>query len=1032
MKRLLVRLVLSSVAVAALISCGGGGGGSSGSGAGGGGGGGGSASSAISGVAATGAPIANAPVFIKDATGAEPAGQNQAAGVALVTTDENGAYAFPAAALAGLRAPFIVRVAGTKVLDSGDDATAILHAVVASASGATANLTPLTEAATILTLGTDTASAFQTPQDSVAGYTAAAAQSANATLLGALALPAGLSGVNLVSGALDAQPTADLNSPSVAKLHDMLLDTFEFSTSQGALVLSDRNRPDDQLAGVPQIVISAPTGSAAPAVTNTGGAMEGINAAGLLDPTELEAFITRFNTQLRSGCSVPLLGAYSATCSNVVDAAHGVFSSGYKHTGMTADKWLSAWVATPLDVEDLSDVTVSLRAAYRGTFMATPGQRVTRVALKFERPNGDYVIRTLLLADEGARITVFGDQKDYFLAVRPRLTVNTDADDTYPFNPKVQVGIQFILKHWYAGSPNMILGAHIDGPGLPANRASFNGRTSGIELFQRTDSAAGCSNMAVDPAVYVEKNTRTWDAAWSAYKLSGYNRSVLLDGQVRWREGNRTCDPTFDMRRFYTSAELASLVLPKRGDHYTVTLYLDASRWGGSGQPALPAGAGALVSGVTNADGDTVSYYPLVVSAPLKADAFAVPAGSDTVAASLLPGVTDATRQRLLTFGRGGDRLVEWTRNLVSWPERDASGNPTLTPFGNFVVGVFTSAKDQMSTSDTGYASLFNTPTPPAWSDPAARGFKDYREFFTTTASPAGHLSIDANGVSSGRLDLDCGATATYKGSTVRVRVRKVTNLRTGDSNDRLYEEVSCAAANAVTGAQTSLLTGNRTVNNWYWIGTGNNAFFRNTNSGSTETIRYQYDVVRDRVNFQSDKNTQVTANQLSRTLTWAQMMAKEKAGSKALCSSFDGAWTYRKAYVILADMNGRQIQEAREVSADLPGMSSGDLADGTLALATRYTSATDLASATSGTANFAPPITRAIDVLRPNYLTDAVYLPITFDVSGYDLGWTSAAATFSWNPNGSGNHWHGQPGVVQPAYEKASANASTCTPVVY
>lgn len=1016
-KQLNLRWVISSAAVAALIACGGGGGG-------------GSASSSISGVAATGAPVANAPVYLKDSTGAEPPGQNEAAGVALVTTDDSGAYAFPESAIRGLQPPFIVRVVGTKVLDSGDDATAILHAVVPSAAGSTANLTPLTEAATILTLGTDTASAFEDPQVAVASYTEAAASNANAALLAALPIPEGIRNIDLVSGALDAQPKSDLSNPGAAKLHDMLLDSFEFSTSQGKLVLSDRNRSEDQLVGGPQVVISAATAQSG--VTTTGGPMEGVNTDGILDSAELEAFIDRFNAQLKSGCSVPLLGTYNATCANVVDPIHGVFSSAYKHTGMTADKWLSAWVATPLDVEDLSDVTVSLRAAYRGSFLATPGQRVTRVALKFARPNGDHVIRTLLLADEGTSVTVFGNQKDYFLSVRPRLTVNTDADDTYPFNPRYQVGVQFILKHWYAGAPNMILGAHIDGPGLPVGRASFNGHTRGIELFQRTDTSAGCSNMAIDPRVYVEKNTRTWDAAWGAYKLSQYDRGVLFDGQVRWKEGNLTCDPTFDMRRYYSSAEIASLSLPRRGDTYTVTLYLDATKWGGIGQPALPAGAGALVSGVVNADGEAVSYFPLVVSAPLHSDAFSVPTDGDTISASVLPGVTDATRQRLLTYARGDDRLVEWTRNRVSWPERDASGNPTVTHFGNFVVGVFTSAKDQMSTNDSGYVAMFNTASPPLWSDPTARGFKDYREFFTTTANPAGHLTIDASGVSSGRLDLDCGSTAAYKGSTVRVRVRKVTNLRTGDTNDRVYEEVSCASANVVTGAQTTLLSGNRTVNNWYWVGTGSNAFFRNTNSGSTETIRYQYDVVRDRVNFQSDKSTLVAANQLRRAITWAQMMAKEKAGSQALCSSMEGAWAYRKAYVILADMNGRQIQEAREVSADLPGMSASELADGSVALATRYTSETDFLAAIGGTANYLPPITRAIDVFRPNYLIDAVYLPLSMDVSAYDLSWTSAASTYAWNPGGSSSHWHAQPGVVQPAYEKASASATSCTPVAY
>lgn len=1014
-----LRLVLLPAAVAVLVACGGGGGA-------------GPNTSGISGVAATGSPIANAPVFVKDSTGAEPTGQSLATGVALVTTDANGAYAIPSSMLNGLRGPFIVRVVGTKVLDSGDDATAVLHAVVPNASGITANLTPLTEAATILTLGADTASAFQSPQNSVANYTATSAQSANTALLSALTLPAGLANINLVSGSLDAIPTTNLNNPSAAKLHDMLLDTFEFSTSQGKLVLSDRNRPENQSASGPQVVISAPTGSTAPTVANTGGAMEGVNTAGLLDSTELQSFITRFNASLRSGCSVPLLGNYSATCDNVLNPTNGVFSASYKHTGMTSDKWLSAWVATPLDVEDLSDVVVSIRAAYRGTFMATSNQRVTRAALKFERPNGDYVIRTMLLADEGANVTVFGNQQDYFLMARPRLTANTDADDTYPFNPKYEVGMQFILKHWYGGRPDMILGAHIDGAGLPgANTRNYNGKTSGIEIFRRIDAAAGCSNMAIDPKVYEEKNTRTWDQAWSDYKLNNYDRTRLYDGRVRWREGSPTCNPMFDMRRYYTSEELTSVILPKRDDIYTVTLYLDASKWGGAGQPSLPAGAGSRVDNIRNTDGDTISYYPLVVQERLLSDAFAVPTGNSGISSELLPGVTDASRARLVSDTRGSDRLVEWTRNLIKWPERNAAGNETFTTFGNFLAGVFTSSKDQLSVFDNGYSSLFNTQTPPTWSDPNARGFKDYREFFTTAATPPGHLTISASGVSSGRLDLDCGASATYKGATVRVRVRKVTNLRTGNFNDRLYEEVSCATANAVTNGNAMTGNGPTTSTGWSWVGTNNSAFYRN-GTNSTETIRYQFDVVRDRVSFQSDKNTLVIGNQLSRTLTWAQMMAKEKAGSQALCSAYEGAWAYRKAYVILADMNGRQIQEGREVSADFPGLTTSTLGDRSLTLATRYTSAADLDLAKSGTANYSPTLTRAIDISRPNYLTDSLYLPLILDASGYDLTWTVGANTsYEWLPV-TGSNWHGQPGVIQPAYQKASANATTCTRVIY
>lgn len=1005
---------LAFAGLVTLASCGGG----SGSGV----------ANVIKGVAATGAPIANAPVFIKDSTGSEPKGQNEAAGVALVTTDANGAYTFPASALEGLKSPFIVRVAGTKVMDSGDDATAILHAVVDSVTGATANLTPLTEAATILTLGADTSTAFNSPQTTLVNYTASAKQAANTQLVNLLNLPGGLSTVDLVSGPLDAQPTTDLTNPSPAKLYDMLLDTVAFSSSQGKLILTDRNRSEDTYAAAPQLAVSSL------GVTSTGGAMEGVITEGILDSAKLQGFIDRFNAQFKAGCSISSNSSYNGNCGNVVSSSNGVFSASYKHAGMTPERWLSGWLVAPLDVENLGDVTVSLKAAFRGTFMATASQRVTRVALKFERPNGDFVIRTLLLADEGSNITVFGNQKDYFLWSRPRLTVNTDNDDTYPYNPKYQVGMQFILKHWYAGMPNMIIGAHITGPGLPATRladlggpsgesSNPNGLSSGIEIFTRTDTSASCSNMAVDPRVYVEKNTKSWDEAWTDFKTttSGYtaysDRTKLYGGAIRWRSGNTTCDPTFDMRRYYTGA---MPTLPKRGDIYTVTMYLDANKWGsGTGKQALPSSAGALVTGKFNADGKAINYYPWVVTDTLLSDAFPPP--TTAVPASQLPGVTDATRTRLLTFERGSDRLVEWVRNRVTWTDIDASGNPVATNFGNFLAGVFMSSRDQFSSADNGYSFFNPFPSPSAWGSSIPAGFKDYREFFKTGAysvkldgsSVQGHLTISTAGVASGQLDLDCGNSVVYKGAKVRVRVRKVTNVSTGNSNDRGYEEVSCeeaAAAQTASGLIPSTTT--------FVLNLGTNW--------------YLYDVVRDRVNFQSDKYTLVTGNQTSRTLTWAQMMSKESAGSQALCSSSDGAWPFRKAYVTMSDMNGRQIQESRDVSTDFPGMTDAQLSEKTLTLANRYTTTAALNSGVTGAHGFTVPTTRAIDISRSNYLTDPMYLPFSFDVSDYDLDWTlpSGVGSYAWNP--SGNKWHAQPGVINPAYQKASASAASCTKVVF
>jgi hypothetical protein len=105
-------------------------------------------------------------------------------------------------------------------------------------------------------------------------------------------------------------------------------------------------------------------------------------------------------------------------------------------------------------------------------------------------------------------------------------------------------------------------------------------------------------------------------------------------------------------------------------------------------------------------------------------------------------------------------------------------------------------------------------------------------------------------------------------------------------------------------------------------------------------------------------------------------------------------------------------------------------MADKTLTLASRYTTAANLAAAVRGDTSFNVPTTRSIDISRSNYLTDPVYLPFSMDVSDYNLDWTWGDGSFAWNP--SGNKWHAQPGVINPAYKKARAGDTTCTKVVY
>lgn len=897
-----LNFALAVIASAVLSACGGGSGSSS--------------PVAITGTAATGAPMANAPVFIKDARGQEPTGQNEAAGVAVVVTDADGNFTIPPTLLSGLVAPYIVRTTGKVVLDSGDDAAVTLHSLIASNLSGAVNITPLTEAATLLATGQDTSRAFASPSSALTQVTANTMESSNQSLITAVGAAAN-TGLNVFSSALDARQVADISNPTTAKVHDLLLDSMSMSYTQGQLVLADRNRPADTIDTAPRVVVAP---GAAPATA--GGALPGADTQGFLSAQQLNDFVQRFNQQLAQGCTIPLVGSYSNTCSSVVGSGSTVFSSQFKNEGISAPVWLKSWVASPLDTEDLSGVAVSVSVPYRGSYVI-PGTstRVTRVILKFQHTNGDFVRRPILLTQSGSSVVAYGDQKDYFVWVRPRVSVAPDADDTYPYYPKYEAGLNLIVKSHYAGVSGIVMGARISGPGLPTNRSTVreafpneiqnrNGITDGVEVFDNT--ANGCSNLSVDPSVYVGKNSMAWSDAWAAYKNANYSedaRRTLYSGIIRWRATNTTCAPMFDFRRYYLSGQ--TYTLPKKGDTYSVTLYLNKANFDAAGL-ALPAGA--QVSTVKNLNDTVVNVYKLPVEVKLAADALDIPA---TIPSTALPGLTDGTRQALLSADIGTERTVSWTRNRISWPEGfGVDGQPINTAFINFSAGIFQSAFDQYRTIDS-------------YSGSTVASYKKYWDFL--------------NGAD---VRSKCGETlASYQGADVVVYIQKKSRASITDAWPATATMTTCPAG---------LTTMNALGSNWFA-----------TTSDAQALDKYQPYVARARVKYQFDRFTQVTENQTSRTLSWNYLLNKEAQGGKALCSSFAGYWPYRQAYVNMIDINGRMISERREVYSDFPNMAASLQGD-----------SIDVNT---------PDLVRAIEVTRPSMNADSLYLPFVVNTAGYE-----------------------------------------------
>jgi hypothetical protein len=905
MLKSIVKWTLLPAAAAVLVACGGGGGGPM--------------ATAITGTAATGAPMANAPVFIKDASGKEPEGQNEANGVSVVTTDSNGDFSISPSVLSGLRAPMIVRTTGKVVLDSGDDAVVTLHSLIGSPQTSTLNITPLTEAATLLATGQASNQAFNNPTSALTQVSATSLQTTNQSLVSALG-SAAPSQLNVFTSSLDARQNADLSNPSSAKAHDLLLDSLAMSYTQGNVVLADRNRPADELDSAPRVVISA---GQTPAVA--GGALPGATPAGFLSSDQLEQLTTRFTQQFAAGagCTIPLTGNYNSTCSAVLSSVSGIFSPQFKNEGISALSWLRQWVATPLDTEDLSGLTVTVSVPYRGSYViAGTNTRVTRVILKFQNTNGDFVRRPILLTQSGNNVVAYGDQKDYLAWIRPRVSVSADADDTYPYYPKFEAGLNLIVKNHYAGFRGIVMGAHISGPGLPTGRSTDrekfptevqnrNGITEGVELFDNT--AQGCSNLSIDPSVYVSQNQMSWSDAWTAYRESGYSesgRQTLYSGIIRFRASQSTCAPMFDFRRYYGGSN-QTFTLPKKGDSYSVVLYLNKANFDNA-ELTLPIGATEAT--VKDLNDRNVEIYKLPVQVKLAADALDIPS---TIPANSLPGITDSTRQALLSADIGSDRTVSWTRNRIYWPEKDGQGQVINTPFVNFSAGIFQSAYDQYRTVDS-------------YSGATVGGYKKYSEYFTGTD-----------------IRSACGQTVgEHQGGDVVVYIQKRTRTSTAEAWPNTGTTVNCPS---------DLLTNTtRDGNTWRFI-----------QNGSSDRIAYQMYVARSRVKYQVDRSTLVTENQTSRTLTWNFLINKEAQGSEALCSSFAGYWPYRQAYVHMIDINGRMIGERREVYGDYP-----DLAPSLMGESTSPSN---------------PELYRAIEVSRPRMNNDALYIPFVINTVGFE-----------------------------------------------
>jgi len=395
--------------------------------------------------------------------------------------------------------------------------------------------------------------------------------------------------------------------------------------------------------------------------------------------------------------------------------------------------------------------------------------------------------------------------------------------------------------------------------------------------------------------VYVERNTNTvpWRTAW--------NDGTAFDGSFRYKPSNVTCDPKFDFLRYHglttgggkTTNMPNDFVAPKRGDVYTVTLYLSKAKVDASLtlQAALPNGATAVTKRMPN--GEIIDVYELETTTKLQANPINWVDGG--LPATMFAGITDATRTALVTDGVADDRRIAWTRNFVKLEEgTDANGQPIYARFVNFNAGIFESSYDAMRSVDS-----YSGPAS-ANASGAELGFQPFYALF--------------DGWGNETKPVLCGSTTTHRGGAVKVFVQSKAAVE--DS----WQSATCPDPETLikNGDNTFLRVGGTVSND------SNSRIYKDENG-----VFYLYYAARLREKLTLDRWEFTNASQTTRTISGSSIFARERVNSRGLCSVRKGFWGYRHAMVQLIDINGRGLMEKRQVWSDFPDKANINSTDG-------------------------------------------------------------------------------------------------------
>jgi hypothetical protein len=329
-------------------------------------------------------------------------------------------------------------------------------------------------------------------------------------------------------------------------------------------------------------------------------------------------------------------------------------------------------------------------------------------------------------------------------------------------------------------------------------------------------------------------------------------------------------------------------VLPQKGDRYSVTLYLDASKF-----TQAPAGASAAVNR-KNSDGVTKSVYPFTFNYTLPADSFALPDANFNPATFGFPGVTDATRVNLAQLEVGQDLAISWSRNKTTLADGAV--------FGSFYAGRFMSSFDQWHTLQSTANPLFRYDAVNGVV-PLSANYEDFEEFNhggTPTGVNGAYRREDVY------KDSNCGkATLNNYRNGLVVTVPLIRKAIVGTTTT--WTSTSCSTKDADLAAA------------------------KLADPLNADSYSIVYSNQRARKQYTSDRGRLVATSDTAQVLKFNDLISRERDDTFNFCSAYQGLIRSRQVYVQLSDVNGRQLMEMRDVWWDYPNKTpypGGSVAD--------------------------------------------------------------------------------------------------------